>query len=735
MQTGYNTGSARWIRLILGALVTTGIVVSILLTQHHENRVYGDATAVLSNCPETETINCDTVNTSRFSELLGVPIAAFAIPTYLLVLLLLWKARRTPRLLAYAFSIGMLTVLYSAFLFYLSSTHIGFICLYCASLYGINLTIPILTALAARRSPGSLLRDTLSDLMGWPRPLRVTACVFLGLLAATIGVQRAYRVHVKKRAAIERHRIEEQGGPLVPAGPDSALLPEERVGAGSLFFPEASAATPGPAPGAGPYRLAGPLSRIEKGAKMEAFDLQSRLGHGRPVALIFWTPGYRPSERLLGSMTRFFKSQLPAFDVYPVAGRGGNQRDEEVLEAATMLQLPRDLPLLIDQDFVLSKALNTMDIPDVALFRADGGLVASRIKALEQKLALPTGGVISAEEVMRKMASGTQVPEIKQMAPYFPAREMVGWCAPEFQAKKFDSGEPFHFTGKPAHPRPLLLMFWSSTCTHCQVEIPLLVSWLKKNPNRIDILSVTRIKPDQPGQASHREITRRYIKQEQITWPVLEDPDGSITELYRNISTPTTFFITPDGTVVQTWLYAHPDNFPAAMETALSQAGKASSGVCKQAPESPGSRLALDMLAANGTKVSLASKLDRPAIVHFWATWCAPCVGELPQLLKFGQSLEKSGTGRLIMISVEDAQSGPRIESFARKLGLQLPTFRTPTGELTQMLDIAYRLPRTYVVAPNGVIVGSWQGSQKWDEPKLAEEATWRLRNASVLAR
>ena len=735
MHIGHKTNWARWFRLVLGALVTAGIVVSILLTQHHENHVYGDATAVLSNCPETETINCDTVNTSRFSELLGVPIAAFAIPTYLLVLLLLWKARSYPRLLAYAFSIGILTVLYSAFLLYLSSTRIGFLCLYCASLYGVNLAIPLLTALAARKSPGSLVRDTLSDLMGWPRPLRVTACVFLALLAATIGLQQAYREHVKKQAALERQRIEEQGGPLVPAGPDSRWQPEERAGSGSLFFPEASAATLDAGSAAGPYKLAGPLSRIEKGAKMEAFDLQSRLGHGRPVALVFWTPGYRPSERLLGSMTHFFKNQLPAFDVYPVVGRGGNQRDEEVLEAATMLQLPRDLPLLIDQDFLVSKALNTMDIPDVALFRADGRLVASKIKALGQKLAIPTGGVLSAEEVMRKMASGTQVPEIKQMAPYFPAREMEGWCAPEFQAKKFDSGEIFHFTGKPAHPRPLLLMFWSSTCTHCQVEIPLLVSWLKKNPGRVDILSVTRIKPDQPGKESHREITRRYLKEQQISWPVLEDPDGSITELYRNISTPTTFFITPDGTVVHTWLYAHPDNFPAAMESALAKIGPASSGACRQAPESPGSRLALDMLAANGSKVSLASKLDRPAIVHFWATWCAPCVGELPQLLKFGQSLEKAGAGRLIMISVEDAQSGPRIAGFARKLGLELPTFRSPTGELTQMLDIAYRLPRTYVVAPNGVIVGSWQGSQKWDEPKLAEEALWRLRNAAALAR
>jgi thiol-disulfide isomerase/thioredoxin len=321
------------------------------------------------------------------------------------------------------------------------------------------------------------------------------------------------------------------------------------------------------------------------------------------------------------------------------------------------------------------------------------------------------------------------------MAQYFPATEMVGWCAPQFEAKKFDTNEVFKFSGKPSGNRPLLLMFWSSTCKHCQVEIPLLVSWLKQNPHRVDILSVTQIRPDQPGVLSHREVTRRYIKERQISWPVLEDTDGSITELYRNISTPTTFFITPQGSVVQAWLFPHPSDFGSAMEAALAKVNTVAAGACRPAPQSPAPRLALDMLGASGNKVSLASQLDRPAIVHLWATWCAPCVGEVPALLRFGQTLEKSGDGRLVMISVEDAGSGDRIAGFAKKLGIPLHTFRAPTGALTEMLDIGYRLPRTYVVSPSGILVASWQGIQKWDDPKVAEGALWRLRNAASLAR
>ena len=729
------TAGRLWARLALSILLLGGTAIGVVLTRHHENKVYGDASASLSNCPETETVNCETVNTSAWSEMFGVPIAAFAIPTYLLVLGLIWSGGPADPWLAYAFCIGLLTTLYSGFLFYLSSTQIGFICLYCVSLYGVNVSIPVLSALASRRSPLSLLKRTVADLTAWPRALVVTTTVFVALLAATIGLQRAYRLHVERAAAAERQRIEQDGGPLVPAGPTSGERGEEGPPASSLFFSEALAAPPAPqgtAPG-GAYRLAGPLRRIAKGSKPAVFDLQSKIGHGRPVALLFWYPGFRQSERFLVFVSDFLRTQAPAFDVYAVAGKGEEDRDEGILETAAMLGVPDTLPLLIDDEFTVSTALNTTDIPNLALFDGHGRLVVSKIKALDQKLILPAGNA-SAEEVIRKVATGAEVAEIKQMFPYYPATELYGRCAPEFSAKKFDSQEVFRFTGRPSGDRPLLLMFWSSTCKHCQVEIPLLVSWMKKHPGKVDVLSVTHIKQDQPGRGSHREITRKYIKDRQIPWTVLEDPDNAIGEVYRAISTPTTYFLTPQGTVIHAWFYAHETGFDQAMEQALAQVRNAPARACLAVPSAPAPRLTLDMLEPDGRKVTLASQLDRPALVHLWATWCAPCMEEIPSLLRFGQSLEKSGTGRLVMLSVEDAGSGDKIAGFAKKYGLPLHSNRAPSGPLADVLDLSYRLPRTYVVAPNGVLLASRQGSQKWDDPQVDERVLSRLRNAAALA-
>ena len=744
-------GSGMLARGVLAVFLLAGIAAALMLTRHHESQVYGDATATLGNCPETEMVSCDTVNTSAWSELLGVPIAALAVPTYLLVLTALWKSREAPAFQAYAFSIGLLTALYSAFLFYVSSTWVGFICLYCVGLYAVNVAIPVLTLAAARRSPASLIRQTLADLVRWPSSLRFTAGVFVVLLVVTVGAQQAYRVHLKRAAAEERERIEREGGPLLPAGPSSSggtpdglrSIPEPAFASLASIAWARPASESGPTPEAsagarGAYLLAGPLRRLEAGPggpRPARFDLQGVLGKGRPVALLFWSPGFRQSERALVRMAAFLRKEAPAFDVYAVAGRRDEVRDEEIFESAAMLGVVGDIPLLVDDDFVVSQALNTLDVPNAALFDAKGRLVVAKIKGLAHRLVLPAGRV-PAEEVIRKVASGTEVPEIKKMAPYYPATELLGHCAPSFSAKVFDKDDRYAFSGKSAAGRPTILMLWSSTCKHCQIEIPKLQAWLKSNPARVDVVSVSEIQPDRPGRPSHREITREYIKLRGIPWVVLEDPDGAISEIYRGISTPTTYFITPGGMVIGAWFYAHGEDFAAAMENVLAEVAAAQkAGECRALPQTPAQRMAFDMLGPDGKVVSLASRLDRPALVHFWATWCMPCVEEIPALLRFGDRLEKSGDGRLVMVSVENAASGDLIGGFAKRLGLDLLSNRAPSGGLAQQLDLSYRLPRTFLLARDGVVLGYRPASHNWDDPEVTEKVLARLRNAAALAR
>lgn len=763
-----STRRSTWALLLLGLVLAVGVAMAVRLVRHHEVQVYGDAMAALGNCPQTETINCEIVNTSAWSEAFGLPIATFAIPTYLLLLGLILFARRDPALLDYAFSIGLLTVGYSAFLLWVSSTRIGYVCLWCMGLYAINLSIPILVGVAAWRSPFALVSRTMNDLLSWPRSLRFTTAAFAALLAGTVAGEKAYHHAVMVAAAGERQRIEEQGGPLLPAVPPSETAPDatpnepSAPSSGGLLpgavRPGASVAGPMPLAailptGASlaslgsaihavtvnpmaltvaqsiPYRFAGPFRRLGgSSAKLDSqpFDLQARLGKGKPVALLFWAPEFPDAERGLVTLAKYLAQATPQIETYAVSGRRDEQQDEEIWERFAMLDLPPALPLLIDDKFLVSQALTTTDVPDLALFDGRGALVVAKIKDLRQVLVSSDFGNIPAEALLRKVAAGEPVDQIKNMFPYYPSSRLVGHCAPAFTAKKFNSTEAYNFTGKSPSGKPTLVMFWSSTCKHCQQEIPQMVDWVKKHPGVVDIVTVTHLKRENNTDTQHRKVTEAYIREQKIPWLVLEDPDNAIGELYESVSTPTTYIVSPGSAISEIWYYAHQGNFGEALERALGKA-RAAGNTCNPPADRPSPRLDFTVTGPDGKRVPMTSLLDRPALVHFWATWCAPCVAELPSVLRLRDRLEKSGAARVILVSVEDEAAGPAIAAFGKKQNLDLRSYRAPSGGLAGKVDLAHRVPRTYMVATGGQVLGLRQGSQDWDDTTLFARVQSRL--------
>jgi thiol-disulfide isomerase/thioredoxin len=395
-----------------------------------------------------------------------------------------------------------------------------------------------------------------------------------------------------------------------------------------------------------------------------------------------------------------------------------------------MMDLPTELPLLVDDGFKASNALEVTDVPDVALFDGRGMLVIAKLKSPGQLVIVP-GGNLAADELLRKVAAGAEVATVQRMFPYYPAAEMYGKCAPGFKLKKFGTGDEFTFSGKSPFKRPTMVLFWSSTCKHCQVEVPNLVKWLEQNPGKLDVVSVTSIRPDRPGEPSHRKITEAYLKSQRISWTVLEDPDHAVEELYGSISTPTAYFVTPDGTVTNAWFYAHESGFPEALAKELARANTPATAACQAPVHPPRPKMDFEVLGADGKRVPLASLVDRPSIVHFWATWCKPCVAELPGLIRFRDKLEKSGDARVILVSVEDDAAGPQIASFQKTLGADLRSYRAPKNGLASEVDLAYRVPRTYLLARGGAVLGARQGGLDWDDPLVEEKVRSRLTNAA----
>jgi thiol-disulfide isomerase/thioredoxin len=103
---------------------------------------------------------------------------------------------------------------------------------------------------------------------------------------------------------------------------------------------------------------------------------------------------------------------------------------------------------------------------------------------------------------------------------------------------------------------------------------------------------------------------------------------------------------------------------------------------------------------AGGPPVRLAGYRGRPLVVNFWATWCTPCVEELPVFQRVADRL-----GERVAVLGVDVQDSPRnAEPFVRDLGVRYDLAVDPAATLYRQVR-AYGMPTTLFVDPEGTIV------------------------------
>ncbi len=121
---------------------------------------------------------------------------------------------------------------------------------------------------------------------------------------------------------------------------------------------------------------------------------------------------------------------------------------------------------------------------------------------------------------------------------------------------------------------------------------------------------------------------------------------------------------------------------------------------------------------ADGQRLALADFRGKVAVVNFWATWCAPCVEEMPALDRLHASLSPE---RIEVVAISVDRGGARqVAPFFAAHGLRhLPVYLDPTG--ASMRAFAVRgLPTTVVVDADGYERGRLEGAAAWDSPAAA---------------
>lgn len=117
-----------------------------------------------------------------------------------------------------------------------------------------------------------------------------------------------------------------------------------------------------------------------------------------------------------------------------------------------------------------------------------------------------------------------------------------------------------------------------------------------------------------------------------------------------------------------------------------------------------------------GGTATLEAFRDRWLLLNFWATWCPPCVAELPALQRLHDTLESSGFS---VVALASDREGERVVApFATELALGFPILMDRRSEVFQVYG-ARALPSSFIVDPKGRVVAAAKGEREWDAPDM----------------
>ncbi|MEQ8665529.1 MAG: TlpA disulfide reductase family protein [Rhodospirillales bacterium] len=158
----------------------------------------------------------------------------------------------------------------------------------------------------------------------------------------------------------------------------------------------------------------------------------------------------------------------------------------------------------------------------------------------------------------------------------------------------------------------------------------------------------------------------------------------------------------------------------SAQAEACSHANALDAGLRDYLPKSPPKAIAdAEFQDGDGHPVSIADFRGRGVVINFWATWCAPCVAEMPALDRADAALARDGI-RVVAIS-EDRKPGETIEAFFAEHGLtSLERYWDDGMSFARAAGIG-ALPTTLLVDARGREVAAVLGAAEWDQPAVIE--------------
>ena len=109
---------------------------------------------------------------------------------------------------------------------------------------------------------------------------------------------------------------------------------------------------------------------------------------------------------------------------------------------------------------------------------------------------------------------------------------------------------------------------------------------------------------------------------------------------------------------------------------------------------------AFDLADTQGKRHKLADYQGRWVVVNFWATWCVPCIQEIPEIAEFARAYPRVAVIGIAM----DADNPAKVKQFAQKTGHDFPLVLADAA-VEKQLGEPKALPTTRIYDPSGKVV------------------------------
>jgi thiol-disulfide isomerase/thioredoxin len=133
----------------------------------------------------------------------------------------------------------------------------------------------------------------------------------------------------------------------------------------------------------------------------------------------------------------------------------------------------------------------------------------------------------------------------------------------------------------------------------------------------------------------------------------------------------------------------------------------------------------MPLISAQELRALLDRNRGRVVLLNFWATFCAPCIKEIPELVKLERELGPQGFTLVGVALDEPSDRTVRVEPFRAKYFPDFPTYlrgEPDMDALVSAVDAAWNeiLPTSYVIGRDGKVVHRIQGGKSYEAFRAA---------------